>query len=292
MTKKKDPHVALIIESGGIKSLSALPLLEIIERLTQSTVHVIASGAGATIACLNQLDLDKDEIIAAVDEIYNKDNSISRYNKSTIFQLLMTKFRKTFDIENAIYDETHLYKTIEKYFKGLKLEDFRTKIHIQVTDVMTGKGHIISSGDVVSSLCATNALYPFFPPVNIDNHWFVDGVFSSAVPVANFFEEKQINLVLMVGFEQNVEFVGDSFFEYYSNVISRTYNIGHNAHRTIEALLLDQQCDLAYIKIPFQKNMSIWDTSQLEHVYTQGEVHCASVLGSIFNKYSHAHPGL
>ncbi len=77
-----------------------------------------------------------------------------------------------------------LARLIEKHMRRELLEDLDVPCHIVATDLFTGADVSFSHGPIVPALLASAAIPTVFPPVQIEDHYLVDGGVTNNTPIS------------------------------------------------------------------------------------------------------------
>ncbi|MEI8278778.1 MAG: patatin-like phospholipase family protein [Bacteroidota bacterium] len=72
---------------------------------------------------------------------------------------------------------------LTKYLRHKNLEDLPTPLYVTATNLLDGRQEIFSKGDVVQAVIASCSIPMIFPPVTINNVPYIDGGFSSNLPI-------------------------------------------------------------------------------------------------------------
>jgi NTE family protein len=75
-----------------------------------------------------------------------------------------------------------MIKFLTRTLKSKTFEDLRIPLGVTATDYNTGEGRVFQSGSLIDPVRASCAYPGMFLPVNIEGHWFVDGMLSHPVP--------------------------------------------------------------------------------------------------------------
>jgi NTE family protein len=174
--------LALVIGSGGIKPVAAIPLFEFLEAEGVRARLVAGSSGGAILACLYATGMPAREIRAL----------LSRTLRSRLFWDLDVKgclaaFGLAFlapEPWRALIKPNAILRMYRDVFGDMRLEDFAVPVRLQATDLLTGEGVTLSTGPVVDALYASTAVLPLLPPIETGGRLLADGAFSDSLPLA------------------------------------------------------------------------------------------------------------
>jgi NTE family protein len=81
-----------------------------------------------------------------------------------------------------------LERLLRRHLPYELLEDAVVPIHVVATDVMTGRGVVLSTGDTVAAVLASSAIPGVYPPVRFAGRLLMDGGVVDSTPVARAVE--------------------------------------------------------------------------------------------------------
>ena len=264
------PIYALIIGNAGIKSLAALPFLELLMEHKMLPDVTIASGAGATVASLVYMGISPKEIPKMMAELYDRNLICNKLNYSGLLKLSPIKEHMPMSPDDSFVNPAKLIKVYQSLFKGFRLERIFPELRVQVTDLETTAGKLLKEGPLDEILYATNAMFPVMPAADIDDHLYVDGVFSSSLPLLPTIQEDHPKLIAAIDFDQNTEIVSQGFFEFWANLFNRTYTVVQSDQASL-AVSLVEDVEFHFHLVKFERDISIWDPSQIDHILKVGE---------------------
>lgn len=260
--------LTLVIADEGVKSLAALPIIRYLARSTPLKIgYIFGSGGGATLGALFAMGLDDNEIIKAFKELYSRD-TVTRMSYKCLFSI-MTRNIFGGDLESlALCKNKKILKKFRSIFKNVLIEDLDPKLTIQTTVLTDGSGYPFQKGSLAEILYASNALYPLMPPIEIDDEFFVSGVYSSALPLINsakYWEQP----VLGINFTYPKFGETESYFEYWMNLIHHSYVA--KEQKTLNAVVKEKPELISLLSVDFDKGISLWDISKIPYILDQGE---------------------
>jgi len=87
-----------------------------------------------------------------------------------------------------------------------RLEDARIPFHVVATDIISGRDHLLSTGDAIDAICASAAIPGVFPSVSIDGRNLVDGGVVNNCPISHAISLGATNVwVLPCGYACSLE---------------------------------------------------------------------------------------
>jgi NTE family protein len=264
--KENSCKIVVVIGSGGIKSLAALPILEFLRDHGCMPVELIGSGAGAAVAALFAMGKGSEEIEKDMALLFNKQVVGSIDTKSILALIKVPFFRHS--ITDAFLNNTSLRKAYNAVFGTARLEDLRPTTRIQLTELLTAEGALFSSGQLADVIYASNAMYPLLSPIELDGKWYVDGSFSSTLPVlAEPLMSPQ--LMVAINIDRGNEGSPTNFAEFSSGGTLRALGFAQLAQRTLAINLLD--LEICFISTRFD-GIGYWDVAHMDQVLHAGRV--------------------
>lgn len=193
MTHKKEGSISvahckvLSIDGGGIRGIIPAVILKNLEKDIQIPIHEFftigaGSSAGALIVLqLNALNLPASTILAN----FTEQNMIQKMFKKRFFHFLSLFY-------GAIYSGTSKTKMIESIltsnmpFKAIKKPTLITAYdlsnQISVVFKSTGGSDADRNATISEVADASSAAPTYFPPINVNGNWLVDGGISENDP--------------------------------------------------------------------------------------------------------------
>ena len=263
---ERRPKVGVVLGSGGIKPFSAIALFEFLDEMEIVVDLLVGCSGGGLVAAGRGAGLNSAQMRNLIAEFLDRE-AFSSVDYRTLLGLAHLPFGR-FDKGSGILKADHIRQAYQDVFKDLKLEDLRPTTLLQTTDILTGQGVVLDHGPVADAVCATTALFPLLPPVCIEGRWLVDGAYSSSVPVMEAVNHNMDVIIVFVTITQVAAEPG-GFFEYFSNLISRT----QTAHERREmALAIDlHHHEIVIVNVPFDQVIQMWDVGQVPIILEAGQ---------------------
>jgi len=263
---ERRPKVGVVLGSGGIKPFSAIALFEFLDEMGIVVDLLVGCSGGGLAAAARGAGFTPAQMRNLIDEFADR-NVFSSVDYRTLLGLARLPGGR-FDKGAGILKADRLRHAYQQVFENLKLEDLRPTTLLQATDIVTGQGVVLSQGPLTDALCATTALFPLLPPICIEGRWLTDGAYSSSVPVMEAVNHHMDVIIVFVTTTQ-IAAEPDSFFEYFSNLISRT----QTAHERREmALAIDlHHHEIVMVNVHFDQVIQMWDVGQVPVVLEAGQ---------------------
>jgi NTE family protein len=181
-TSPRRPRVALVLGSGGVRSIAAVGIVDrlAVEGIRPDLVVGCSSGAlfGATIA----MGMGSEASLRAATELWTQE--LTEQRRWRAYAQLVAPRLAGFDAGFALRDDRLIVERIERAFGQRRLEDLATPLRVAATDAATGEPVVLTQGSVVDALRASMAVPFIFPSVMLQGRRLVDGVISDPLPIA------------------------------------------------------------------------------------------------------------
>jgi NTE family protein len=176
------PRLALVLGSGGVRSVAALGIAGVLAREGLGPDLVVGCSSGALFGACIASGMSSDESLAAATTLWSAELTEQRRWKAyaqLVFPRLMG-----FNVDFALRDANLIAHRIEQAFGDQRLEMLPTPLRVVATEAATGNRVVIKRGSVSQALRASMALPFIFPSVEIEGRRLTDGVISDPLPVS------------------------------------------------------------------------------------------------------------
>jgi NTE family protein len=190
------PRFALVLGSGGVRSIIALGLFEVLQKEGLVPDLVVGCSAGAMFGALMACGHSAQDAVATAARLWSPEVTRQRRWKA-VPQMLMPRVCG-FDEDFGLRDDTLVMERLHQAFGDTRIEDLRTPLRVVATDTATGGCAALSRGSLVQALRASIALPFLFSPVTIDGRRLMDGFVSNPLPVS---VASDARTVVALGFE-------------------------------------------------------------------------------------------
>ncbi len=263
--KHGQPVMALVLASGGLKPLSAVPLLEFLDREGIKEDLLVGCSGGSMVAAWRAAGYSCTEIRALAQ------NGINRRVFRKDWRALLGMYRLPggrYEKQSAIFKPERFRQRCTEMFGERRMEDLATKLVIQATDFDTGEGLGLTRGRLADAVCASTAIYPFFPPILMDGRWLFDGCYSAPVPVMHAVNHPA-DIIIVVEVLERLTAPPEGFFNsmvHVNKILSQTMM---RSQMTLSVML--HHYEIIYLKVRFEKYLQIWDFHALDQIYAAGQ---------------------
>ncbi|WP_298426830.1 patatin-like phospholipase family protein [uncultured Kordia sp.] len=167
MTDKKYiiMKIGLALSGGGSKGVAHIGAIKALEEYGIVSTHIAGSSAGAIVGALYAYGYSWETML--------------RFFKS-VKLLNFTKFALG---KPGFLDAEKYYSEFKTYFRKDNFEGLQKELTITATDVLNGKLTIFQEGELIKPILASAAFPGVFTPVQVGNHYYIDGGVLDNFPV-------------------------------------------------------------------------------------------------------------
>ena len=176
------PRMALVLGSGGVRSIAALGIAEV---LAAEGIHpdlIVGCSSGALIGATLALGLSSREALHTATSLWSAE--LTQQHRWRSYAQLIAPRWFGFDAGFALRHDRGIEQRIRSAFGDCRLEDLPTPLRVVATEARNGERVVLRDGDLTTALRASIALPLIFPSVEVDGRRLVDGVVSDPLPVA------------------------------------------------------------------------------------------------------------
>jgi NTE family protein len=190
------PRFALVLGSGGVRSIAALGLVEVLAREGLHPDLIVGCSAGAMFGALLAAGHPPAEAVQIATRLWSAD--VTRRRRWWAIPQMLWPRLAHFDADFALRDDRLVMQRLNDAFGDVQIEALGTALRVAATDAATGERVVISRGPLVQALRASIALPFMFAPVQIGGRRLIDGFIADPLPVSAAADARA---VLALGFE-------------------------------------------------------------------------------------------
>lgn len=190
------PRVALVLGSGGVRSIAALGIAEVLAGEGIRPDLIVGCSSGALIGATLALGLSSQEALHTATSLWSAE--LTQQHRWRSYPQLLAPRWFGFDAGFALRDDRRIEQRIRSAFGSRQLEDLPTPLRVVATEAGTGERVVLRTGELATALRASIALPLIFPSVEVGGRRLVDGVMSDPLPVA---VASDAAVVLTLGFK-------------------------------------------------------------------------------------------
>ena len=277
------PKLALVLGSGGVRSIAALGVAEVLWREGIAPDLIVGCSAGAMFGALISMGHATPDALKIATTLWTSE--VTRQHRwRAIPQMLWPKLSK-FDADFSLRDDRLIRNRLECAFGEVKLEDLRLPLRVTATDAASGDAIVIRSGRIIDALRASIAMPFMFAPHHVEERRVIDGFVSDPLPVS---AASDAHTVIAMGFNAPMPQQINGPSRLLAQVTSAMTNNLMNAK--LEAA---QASGMRLLRISpkLERRIGLFDTEAMPYVVEEGRKATEAMLPTIF-KLLNARPQL
>jgi NTE family protein len=256
------PRLALVLGSGGVRSIAAVGIAEVLaaEGLRPDLIVGCSSGAlfGATIA----MGMTSREALQAATSLWSAE--LTQQHRWPAYAQLVAPKLFGFDAGFALRDDRRIAQRIRRAFGDWRLEDLPTPLRIVATDARSGKRVVLRHGALTQAVRASVAVPLVFPSVEIDGRRLVDGVVSDPLPIS---VASDATVVVALGFkgvmprriDRASRLVAQASTALINNLQQARVDAARNAGQQV-----------VEIELALDRHVGLWETRAMPYLFEAG----------------------
>lgn len=245
----------MVLSGVGVYGYSGLALMEFFYKNQIHPSLIVGCSEGALIAGLWAKGYSPKAARAVIKKAYelSQNTTLDYLTVLSFFKRMSGKHTK----ESALLKVSKIQALYRELFEEQRVEHLPVQTIFQTTNAVTGETHYIREGKLADAIYASSAILPFYPPIKIGKHWFVDGVFSEFLPLKVVLDEKS-DLIIIVEPNISVNIEDKHFMYHYAQFVQKSLKSA-SAPRT--ALVYDLH-NSEIVAIPIKMKHTIKRTSE------------------------------
>jgi NTE family protein len=197
--ESKRPKIGLALSGGGAKGLAHIGIIEVMEEVGLTPDYITGTSMGSLVGALYAIGYSSEDMKKVVselnwDEVLANRISFERvaieekaYYGRYIAELSLEN--KKFNLPKGVIEGQELSLLFSRLTRGVHgIEDFHKfpiPFECIASDVATGEIVVLDHGSLPDAMRASMAIPSLFTPVEIDDHYLVDGGLLRNFPVQN-----------------------------------------------------------------------------------------------------------
>lgn len=267
------PRFALVLGSGGVRSIAALGMVEVLAREGLVPDLLVGCSAGAMFGALVASGHRADEAVRIATTLWSPELTKQR-RWSAIPRMLWPRLGR-FDADFSLRDDSLVMQRLEQAFGDVRIENLRIALRVTATDAATGERVVLREGSLVTALRASIALPFMFAPVHIGGRRLIDGFVADPLPVSAAHDAQA---VLALGFESPMPYRIDGPTRMLAQVTSALTN------NLMQARLAEARAGgarLLSIVPTLERRVSLFDTAAMPYLVDVGRRATEAMLPNI-----------
>jgi NTE family protein len=270
---KARPRLALVLGSGGVRSIAALGIAEVLADEGMRPDLIVGCSSGALFGATLALGLSSREALDTATSLWSADLT-RQYRWRAYAQLLAPRWFG-FDAGFALRDDRLIAQRIARAFGAHRLEHLATPLRVVATDAASGARVVLRHGALAPALRASIALPLVFPSVEVDGRRLVDGVVSDPLPVA---VAADAAVVIALGFRgampRRIDRASRLFAQASTALINNLQQARIDATRSAGQRVLE-------IELGLDRHVGLWETRAMPYLFEAGRRAARAQLGAI-----------
>lgn len=176
------PRLALVIGSGGIRSASAVGVMDVLLDAGLRPDLIVGCSSGAVFGAPLALGHSAAITMDLAKSLWSPELTEQRRWRAYL-QLIAPRLAG-FGDDFSLRSERLIVQRLETLLRDLRLEELQTEMRIAATDAVTGAPVVLRTGSVARAVQASMAVPILWPSVEIDGRQLVDGVVSDPLPLS------------------------------------------------------------------------------------------------------------
>ena len=265
------PKIAVVLSSGGIKPLAAIPLFEFLDEARIPIDLLVGCSGGSVMSALRGSGYDKEKTLELIGKVAQR-GLFTPINFRAVLGMAGLPFGR-FNAQTGLIRPQKLKQALYEMFGQRRIEDLSPKTLLQATDIQTGEGVIMEKGPLVDAVYASSAVFPLLPPIEINGRWLGDGYYTSSLPVMEAVKHG-MDVIIAVIFHDPINTQANSYMACLSNY----YTIQGDAITRFQlALSINMhEHEIIMIKVPFKNPINMWDVHYIPEIIETGRLAVAA----------------
>lgn len=251
----ENDKIGIVLSGGGIRGIAHVGLLQALSEIGIQPNYISGSSAGALVGALYAMGYDNEKILAAFTEL-----EIYSYSRFT--------WRKL-----GFLDSETFIPHLQKFFPIDDFSALNIPLTVTMTDLERGICEYVSEGELVRPLIASAAYPPTLSPIQIGDHYYIDGGIMDNFPIRPL---KNKVGVLIGSYVSPIQEVSYSDLSHSGQLAWRAINLSYYAGSEAKF----EQCDYNFMPIGIE-DIGTFDNKLVQKVYEMGYEQAKAALPDI-----------
>jgi NTE family protein len=256
------PRLALVLGSGGVRSIAAVGIAEVLEREGVRPDLVVGCSSGALFGATIALGMTPSQALRTATELWSQE--LTRQHRWLGWLQLVAPRLAGFSAEFSLRDTRLIEQRIRDAFGQRCLEDTPTTLRVAATDAASGEPVVLTQGRLADVLRASIAVPFLFPSVTVNGRRLVDGVISDPLPLGAAADARA---VIALGFHGSMPRRIDRPSRLFAQVSTAMINNLMKA-RNAAARAAGQR--VLHLELALERRVGLWETAALPYLYEAG----------------------
>jgi NTE family protein len=259
---RSPPRLALVLGSGGVRSIAALGIVEVLESVGLRPDLVVGCSSGALFGACVAAGWTGGQGLDAALELWSPE--LTRKKRWRAYVEIVAPRLLGFGADFALRDAGLIRARVERAFGGMRFEELPTPLRIVATDATNGRPVVLARGRVADAVRASMALPFMVPSVEIDGRRLTDGVLTDPLPVSIANDARAL---LTVGFRGAMPRRVDRASRLVAQVTTTMINNLQDA-RLAAARAAGQR--MLNFELEIDRRIGLWDTAAMPRLFEIG----------------------
>jgi len=267
------PRLALVLGSGGVRSIAAVGIVEVLAEAGLRPEVIVGCSSGALFGATIALGMTSHEALDAATALWSSD--LTQRRRWRAYAQLLAPRLFGFDAGFSLRDGRRIGQSIERAFGARQLEELPIPLRVVATDARSGARVVLCRGPLAQALRASTALPLIFPSVEIDGRRLVDGVVSDPLPVS---VAADAAAVLTLGFKGGMprridrasRLVAQASTALINNLQQARLDAARNAGQRVLEL-----------ELALERHVGLWETRAMPYLFEAGRRAARAQLAQI-----------
>ena len=273
MRAAHSPRLALVLGSGGVRSVAALGIADALATAGMKPDLVVGCSSGALFGACIAMGMSGAQGLEAATRLWSRELTEKKRWRA-YFELLAPKLMG-FDSGFSLRDARLIRERVELAFGDTMLDDLPTALRVVTTEVSSGESVVLTHGPVAAAVRASMALPLIFPSVSFAGRQLVDGVLSDPLPVS---AARDAHTIVTLGFRGALPRRIDRPARLIGQVTTTMINNLQQA-RLGAAQAAGQR--MLHLDVEIDRRIGLWETAAMPRIYELGRRAAESQLQAI-----------
>jgi NTE family protein len=260
---RSSPRLALVLGSGGVRSIAALGIVDVLADAGLPPDLVVGCSSGALFGACVAAGWTGGQGLGAALALWSPE--LTQKKRWRAYVELVAPKLLGFGADFALRDAGLIRARVERAFGDLRIEQLPTPLRIVATDSTSGRPVVLTHGHVADAVRASMALPFMFPSVEIDGRRLTDGVLTDPLPVS---VANDARAVLTVGFRGAMPRRVDRASRLMAQVTTTMINNLQDA-RLAAARAAGQR--MLSFDLEIDRRIGLWETAAMPRIFEIGQ---------------------
>jgi NTE family protein len=257
------PQLALVLGSGGVRSVAALGIAEVLCEAGLRPDLVVGCSSGALFGACIAMGWSGEQGLEAAMRLWSADVT-GKTRWRAYFELLAPRLCG-FGADFSLRDAALIRTRVERAFGSARIEGLPIALRIVATDVSRGESVVLDRGRLSDAVRASMAVPFMFPSVEVEGRRLTDGVISDPLPVSAAHDARA---AITLGFRGAMPRRVDRASRLVAQVTTTMINNLQQA-RIEEAARAGAR--MHHFEIDIDRRVGLWETSAMPRIFETGK---------------------